>query len=65
MRMPLTNFAVSFMTRLDRMSCLQGILDRVVEKWSDLETNEREEFRSYFAELHSALRLHLAVDYLH
>ena len=25
---------------------LQGILDRVVEKWSELEMNEREEFRS-------------------
>ena len=25
---------------------LQGILDRVVEKWSDLEMNEQEEFRS-------------------
>ncbi len=34
---------------------LQGILDRVVEKWSDLETNEREEFRST---LQSYIRLY-------
>ena len=34
---------------------LQGILDRVVEKWSELETNEREEFRST---LQSYIRLY-------
>ena len=34
---------------------LQGILDRVVEKWSDLEMNEREEFRS---SLQSYIRLY-------
>ena len=34
---------------------LQGILDRVVEKWSDLETNEKEEFRST---LQSYIRLY-------
>ena len=40
-------------TRPDEL--LQGILDRVVEKWSDLETNEREEFRS---SLQSYIRLY-------
>ena len=34
---------------------LQGVLDSVVEKWSDLETNEREEFRSI---LQSYIRLY-------
>ena len=34
---------------------LQGILDRVVEKWSELETNDREEFRST---LQSYIRLY-------
>ena len=34
---------------------LQGVLDRVVEKWSNLETNEREEFRSA---LQSYIRLY-------
>ena len=34
---------------------LQGILDRVVEKWSDLETDEKEEFRST---LQSYIRLY-------
>ena len=34
---------------------LQGILDRVVENWSDLETNEREDFRSI---LRSYIRLY-------
>ena len=44
---------------------LQGILDSVVEKWSELEMNEREEFRSILAELHPPLRIHLTVDHLH
>ena len=34
---------------------LQGILDRVVEKWSELETNDKEEFRST---LQSYIRLY-------
>ena len=34
---------------------LQGILDRVVERWSELETNDREEFRST---LQSYIRLY-------
>ena len=44
---------------------LQGILDSVVEKWSELEMNEKGRIPLYHPELHSALRIHLTVDYLH
>ena len=42
--------------QMNRMSFLQGILDSVVGKWSDLEMNEREEFRSILTQ--SYIRLY-------
>ena len=44
---------------------LQGVLDAVVEKWSALDNEQREEFRSTLQSYLRFLRLHLAADHFH